>query len=371
MQVPILTPRILTHSIYFFELALDFSLTLISNCIEYCWYLNLANGGDEKSRQRLRALFPDQGILAEWNLSLLHQAVLGLNELCLDTLLGHVPNPAIDQVDSRGRTALFWVAKRGDSSTTYLLLRSGADVNKSTPSGYSPLLAAIESRNQSCIRTILEYGPHITLSNKQGWLPIHLSYYYGSEVDIVESLLDDGINVDVKTTFDHFTPLMLAAQESHLRIIEYLIFRDANLNLTNQDGETALLLIIPQNDPEPISLLLRNGADHSVRSKTGENLLHYAAQFAGVTCLMILHAFDLIGINLGDTVNGTSPIQRMKDIKALTALQIAEKRSDVTPEWKDMFRKLVRGIEHPESKSPIEVIDEIDEFQDAAEQQVE
>ena len=346
------------------------NLSLSSSCIERYWCNFLVNQGDEKTRQRFQALFPDQGLLEEWNLSLLHRAVLGLNPICLDTLLDHLPRSTnVNEVDSRGRTALFWAAKRGDFSATFSLLKSGADVNKSTPNEFSPLAAAIESRNQPCIRAILEYSPDTTNFSGQGHLPIHLSCYFGSEIDIVESLLDRGVNINAISALTRNTPLMFAAQESHLRIIEYLISRDANLNLINQDGETALLIATCHSCSEVIRLLLQNGADYITRSKAGENLLHYAAQFGDLACLKTLYAFDLAGINLHDRATTISPLQRMKDIKGLTALQIAEKRPDVTPEWRDMFRKLVHGIEYPESKLPIEVIGEIEEFQDADEQQ--
>ena len=81
--------------------------------------------------------------------------------------------------------------------------------------------------------------------------------------------------------------------------------------------------------------------------------------------MKVLHAFGLAVIDLKDKVIAISPIQRMKDIKGLTAPQIAEKRLDVTSEWKDLFQELVYGIQRPERKILINDNDEDDEFEDA------
>ena len=183
----------------------------------------------------------------------------------------------------------------------------------------------------------------------------------------MESLLDGGNGIEERVHSCHSTPLILASQESHLWIIEYLIFRGANLNASNRDGETPLLVTISCNRPESIALLLKSGADQMCITKAGETSLHYAAQFVDSPCLEVLYAFDLSGIT-DDKVIATSLIQPMKDIKGFTALQIAERRSDVTTQWKDMFRRLVHGIEDPQSMASIYFIEETEEFQDAVEQ---
>ena len=289
----------------------------------------------------------------------------------LDILLEHLPRSAIDQGDARGRTALWWAAKRGDSTTTSLLLRSGADTSKWPILTYSPLMVSLESQNQACVRLILEYGAEIHKLSPHGWLPVHIACYYGSDVDIVENLLDGRISVDEQIQGDQGTPLMLAAQEDHIRTVKYLIARSADINATNSDGETSLLIATSYNRLGSVTLLLQSGADHLCTTKAGENLLHHTAQYGDLAFLNALYAFDLSGIDPNAKVTATSHTQKMRNIKGLTALQIAEKRTDVTEEWRGVFRKLVHGIQHPELKSPINIGDETEEFEDALEQQLD
>ena len=287
----------------------------------------------------------------------------------LDILLEHLPRSAIDQGDARGRTALWWAAKRGDSTATSLLLRSGADTSKSPILAYSPLMVSLESQNQACVRLILEYGAEIHKLSPHGWLPVHLACFYGSDIDIVENLLDGRISVDEQIQGDQETPLMIAAQEDHVRIVNYLIAHGADINVTNSDGETSLLIATSYNRLGPMTLLLQSGADHLCTTKAGENLLHYTAQHGDLACLNALYAFDLSGIDPNAKVAATLHTQVM-NIKGLTALQIADKRTDVTEEWREVFRKLVHGIQHPELKSPINIGDETEDFEDALEQQI-
>ena len=339
-----------------------------SNSIERCWMNILSNEGDESARQKLQTLFPGQEILDEWNFSLLHRTVFGLNPIALDVLLHSLPKTAIDQGDAHNRTALWWAARRGDFVATSLLLNSGADPNKKTILGGLPLTAAIRSCHQMCVRKILKHGCEIHHMDFQGVLPLHLSCYYGSDVDIVESCLGDEIFVDEKIRHYHTTPLMLAVQRGHLQIIEYLISRGASLSTVNSDGETPLLIAVSHDRSEAVALLLQNGADYTHATSAGETLLHHAAQFSDLDCLKVLHAFDLANIDPDDKVTGTSPTQRI-NVKGLTALQIAERRSDVTKEWRDMFRKVIYDIKYPKSKLQIDVKDDNEDFKDALEQQ--
>ena len=179
---------------------------------------------------------------------------------------------------------------------TSKLLKYGADANKSTVSGSRPLLSVIESRLQMCIRTILDYGAEIHNLDPQGWSPVHLACYFGSDIDIVETLLDGRISVDETLQYTHAAPLTLTAQEGHVRIVKHLIAQGADVNAINSDGETSLLIAISYKRPGPITLFLKSGVGYLRTTKTGENLLHYAAQFGDLSCLNALYAFDLSGI---------------------------------------------------------------------------
>ncbi|KAL9118605.1 MAG: hypothetical protein Q9187_004848 [Circinaria calcarea] len=275
----------------------------------------------------------------------------------------------INESDAFGRTALWWAARRADSSKISLLLKYGADANIQSSTGEMPLMTAIYTRNQTCIRLLLDAGSEIHYRDPQGWASLHLSCYYGSDIDIVEALLRGVGDIDDRLSSGYNTSLMLAAQGNHIHIVKYLISRGAKLNATDIDGESSLHVALSGNCLEVLRFLLQHKASHCLKTKAGEGLLHYAAQFGNVESLKVLNAFCLDGIDPEDRITGVSPQQIFK-VKGLTALEIAEQRTDVTPEWRAMFRKLVHGIRFPESKGPeLSTVEETEEFEDALESQ--
>ena len=101
---------------------------------------------------------------------------------------------------------------------------------------------------------------------------------------------------------------------------------------------------------DALQLLLQHNADYTIKTKAGESLLHYAAHHGDLRTLETLRLFDLREINVQDRVASFSIHQKVKGLVGLTALQIAEQRQDVTPEWMNMFRQLVRDVKFPETR---------------------
>ena len=342
---------------------------MYSTATDAAWTDILSNNGEANTRENLRTLFPGPGFIEKSRFTLLHRTVLELNLVKLDILVDSLSRSAINESDTYGRTALFWAARRGDSSTVSLLLKYGADPNKRTPHGNSPLNTAIASKHEECARLLLDFGCEIRDRTTHGWIPLHNSCYCGSDIDIVEKLLDGGVYIDCTTLPSRMTPLIIAAQENHIHIVKYLISQGADLNAADHNGECSLHVATSYNCPEVLRLLLQHKASHRLGTKAGETLLHYAAQYGNIECLEVLLLFSLEGINPENRITGISPTQRFK-VKGLTAIEIAELRTDVSPEWRVMFRTLVHGIRFPGSKSPLRPpAEEIEEFEDALETQ--
>ena len=340
-----------------------------STATDIAWEGILSNDHDASTRESLMVLFPNPDFLENSNFTPLHRIVLGLNPIGLDTIIDSLSKSVINESDAYGRTALWWAARRAEASKISLLLKYGANANMKTMSGNTPLITAIPTKNHTCIKLLLDAGCEIHSEDWQGFSPLHYSCYFGLDIDIVGAFLRGGGDTYDKVSSSHSTPLKLAAQENHIHIVKYLISRGANLNATDVNGECSLQAALSYNRPKVLRFLLQHKANHCLKTKADESLLHYAAQFGNLECLEVLNAFCLDGIDPEDRVIGVSPTQRFK-VKGLTALEIAEKRKDVTPEWRVMFRKLVHGIRFPESKSPeLSTAEETEEFEDALESQ--
>ena len=61
-----------------------------------------------------------------------------------------------------------------------------------------------------------------------------------------------------------------------LEVVKRLMANGADLNLTNDDGETALHRASYEGKLEVVKHLMANGADQKLTNKEGENALHRA-----------------------------------------------------------------------------------------------
>ena len=324
---------------------------------------------DVNTRKALKALFPDDDFIMDQQFTLLHQIVLELSTLDLNRQLADSPNSMINKRDTAGRTALWWAAHNANYEAISSLLSYGANPNIQSSTGYSALNAALAANDPKAVRLLLDNHCDMALS-PEGWTPLHACAFYGSDLDILETIIARRVDINAVTPgHSGVTPLMFAAQENFPRICEYLITRGAELNWFTEEGETALHIAVQFSSNEALSCLLQNHAVYTVKAKTGESILHLAAQFGNLQCLRTLHAHNLGALNADDQVINCSDSQRFKHIKGQNALQISARRDDVTPEWHVMFRELIDGIKFPERKIPGGSTDaNIGEFFDALEQ---
>jgi ankyrin repeat protein len=79
---------------------------------------------------------------------------------------------------------------------------------------------------------------------------------------------------------------MSAAYAGHVEILQYFITKKANLNVVDENGETALTYACWSNRPKAVTLLVAAGADRNIRTKQGETALDIAQNFS---CEEIVH----------------------------------------------------------------------------------
>lgn len=83
------------------------------------------------------------------------------------------------------------------------------------------------------------------------------------EIDQVKKWLQQGANVNVRSGrgSENVTPLMIAAKNGSKNILTFLIASGADVNLQDDDGETALSQAIRWADHATVQVLLAHGAE--------------------------------------------------------------------------------------------------------------
>ena len=272
----------------------------------------------------------------KFNLSLLHRTVLGLGRMDMKTLLESTSMSEIENTDEDGQTPLYWAALRGDYQALSLLIEAGANINASNKHGARILTAAIILGDSRCLQKIME-TPNCEINYMQldGYTPLHLSCRHNVHLQVIEYLVRHGANRTARTNLGH-TPLMIATFNLRSAVCKYLIddMDVDDLDIQGNDGGCALHHAVMAGDYQTIHLLLESGANHRLKTRSGETLLHFAAQRSGdQEIIRILEQFDLEGIDPED-----------KNRFGYTALQIAESQHSGDVNWIQMFRVLVQNV---------------------------
>ncbi|AGF84908.1 repeat protein [Moumouvirus goulette] len=96
-------------------------------------------------------------------------------------------------------------------------------------------------------------------------------------LDIIKELIKVGVNLSMN--YNGLTPLGLAIEGHNKKTIEFLIEKGANINITNENGDTILMLAYKHSNNEKyldiVQLLLNKGADISIKNKSGKTIFDF------------------------------------------------------------------------------------------------
>jgi uncharacterized protein len=181
----------------------------------------------------------------------------------------------IDARDLAGATALYVAAERGQNAVVQRLLDKGADTDLRGRSGTSPLAAAAFAGRSAVVRMLLAHGADARAADDTGKPPIVYAAASGS-LDIVRQLLTQDIDVNAHYAND-LTLLMWAsgpdqsvAEAQAVEVVSYLVDAGAHIDDRDDRGYTALMVAAEGNHAEIAQLLLKHGADQSLRDKAGK-----------------------------------------------------------------------------------------------------
>jgi ankyrin repeat protein len=170
--------------------------------------------------------------------------------------LGRSPSPVAD------------AAREGQRETVRSLLKDGADVNAAQSDGMTALHWSALANDVPTAEMLLVAGGSVKATTRLGAnTPLILASRSG-RAEMVETLLNAGADPN-QATSTGATPLMLAAGSGSVDAVSTLLARKADVNARESlRGETALMFAAASNRAEVAELLLSNGADPALTTKT-------------------------------------------------------------------------------------------------------
>lgn len=171
------------------------------------------------------------------------------------------PEPSVD-----GRLIL--TAARDGIYSTVRRLTSGSDefVEITDENGMSALHHSAEQGHSSIVELLLQNEADALQPNSAGQLALHLASKGGHE-QISTLLLENRSSAVGVRDVEWRMPLHHATINGHVRVMEALLTSSAPINALTRDCKSPLMLAIESENTDAVKLLLRSGADISIRCK--------------------------------------------------------------------------------------------------------
>ncbi|XP_065071100.1 ankyrin repeat domain-containing protein 55-like isoform X2 [Rhopilema esculentum] len=257
----------------------------------------------------------------------LMHAVFSKSMSCVRILLQFGSKPEI--IDSKGRTALHFCARKGWSGGAEMLIKHGANTNTVDAKGRNALHFGACSYEESCMELLLSRSGNgaINRLDCEGMTPLHWASFH-NVWDNVDLLLKRGVDPTIvdkenktalhwaaqngcapvckvllgskhckgfinKKTNDGKTALHLAAIGGHLGVIfELAQGNTLDADLGDEEKRTALHWACAVGSDRCVAGLLQLGVRHDILDKYGMTALIYAKKLNHHLCVSLLEKFD-------------------------------------------------------------------------------
>ncbi|KAJ1467143.1 A designed selected ankyrin repeat protein in complex with the Map kinase Erk2, partial [Baffinella frigidus] len=94
-----------------------------------------------------------------------------------------------------------------------VLLQNGVDIEARCPSGRTALHIAASGK-AALVRLLLQYGADVTATTLRGLTPLHWAAFHGSDLEVVQMLLENKSNVLARTQMGN-TAACLSKLQGH------------------------------------------------------------------------------------------------------------------------------------------------------------
>ncbi len=244
----------------------------------------------------------------------------------------------VKAADRYGITPLTLAAINGSARMLETLLAAGADANTALPEGETVLMTAAHTGKVDAIKVLLAHHADVNAKEKSLGETALMWAAAENHPEAAAALISADANINarsntlgltpfkwvtsgmVSTTLPRggWTPLMYAARQNSMQAARVLADGHADLNVTDPDGTSALMIAIINAHFDLANMLVEKGADVNIADETGMTALYAAVDMHTLGAMLSrpspklvdeLSSADLVKILLA---HGANPNLRLK-----------------------------------------------------------
>ena len=239
----------------------------------------------------------------------------------------------VNSPEADGTTPLHWAARADDAEIVQALLRAGAKANVANRNRITPLSLASLNGTRIIVKALVEAGADVNALLPQGQTALMMAARAG-HVEAVDVLLSHGADLNAREHVLGETALIWASAENHPEVIKALVAHGADVNARSNpltfpqsefgDGKSGRLTVLPKGSWVPLMYAARQNGTGALRAlaESGANL--NATDPDNMTALLvaIINAhYDAAALlldmganpNIGD-VTGMTPLYAAVDM---------------------------------------------------------
>ena len=201
---------------------------------------------------------------------------------------------AVKATEADGTTPLHWAVRADDVETSRALLKAGANASAANRYGVTPLSLAAANGNAAMIEALLSAGASANTIVSKGQTVLMTAARTGHP-DAVRVLIDHGADVNARESQLGETALMWAASENHAEVVTLLASRGADVNVRSSTipfpkdrfGLEGVLTILPHGNWTPLMYAARDGGAAAARALAKAGADVNATDPDGTTALIL------------------------------------------------------------------------------------
>ncbi|MCD4769718.1 MAG: ankyrin repeat domain-containing protein [Bacteroidales bacterium] len=189
----------------------------------------------------------------------------------------------IDVTGSSGMTPLILACSIQDNlEIVKYLISAGADINATgNMDGSTPVMRAANNSYETTAFLISKGADLNRVANDgtTAFITALFKAFVSNSFETLELLIENGADINLtkkENGANGYAALSYAARSAKLDLIDFLISNGADVNHTTSDGDTPLIIAAEQESAIVAELLLKNGADKSIKNNSGKIALDFA-----------------------------------------------------------------------------------------------